>query len=927
MPAVALLAPLVTGLWLLEGTATVSPSAEPEPDEGAAGSATEPDEGATGSAREPEGSAREPAEVEADQALVPPELLEFHEATYPPQAARERLGGRVVLLLTLDVEGRVSEAEVETPAGHGFDRAAREAALRFRFAPARRGSTPIPARIRYVYEFEAPPPLTGELVGHVALPDQGHPPAVGVEVVLVASDGQRRRARTDLHGEVRFEDLPEGSYALSVDAPELGSATQKVAVRAGTTITPRIELRAPEVPAAIDVVVEGESEAERLRSSAQAVQVIETEQARRETADLGEVLARAKGVGIRRGGGLGSGTQLSLGGLTGDQIRVFLDGVPLELAGYPFGLANVPVDLVDRVEVYRGVVPIRFGADALGGAVNLVSEEQRPGVHGAASYQGGSWETHRLSLSGGYRHERTGLYARAAGFFDAAANDYPIDVEVADTQGRLSPARVHRFHDAYRAMGTNLELGVTGRRWAERLSIRGFVTDFTKQLQHNVVMTVPYGDVEYGTRAAGGMLRYEQPLADAVRLSVVGGYAGGRSTFVDVGECAYDWFGQCVLERPAPGELGPGPTDQVVWDHGGFGRADLRWRARPHHALELSVAPTYATRTGRDRTLDDPEARDPLTARRDLFGLVTGLAHTLDAFEERLENVAFVKGYVQLARAEEPLPGGTRRERDRDTARFGLGDALRYRFLDWLYAKASYEWATRLPRADEIFGDATLVLANLQLEPETSHNANLGLTLDARETRAGAWRLDANGFLRDADQLIVLLGNDTFFRHENVYRARSVGLEAGAGWTSPGDYVVLDGNVTYQDFRNVSSEGTFGDFEGDRIPNRPYLLANGAARLQFSGVATERDELSLQWNTRYVHEFFRGWESIGLVQFKQVVDAQWLHSIALSYMVRGEHVTVSFTGEVHNLTDRLAFDYFGVQRPGRSFYLKSTLRF
>lgn len=882
---------------------------------------------------EPEGRVSDGAQVEAhesdpDQALTPPSLLEFHEAAYPVVAERARLEGRVVLMLTIDAEGRVTAAEVDRPAGHGFDEAAREAARRFRFTPARRGSTPVPAQLRYTYDFQLPPPpTTGQIVGHVVLPDEGRPPATGVEVILVGSEGQRQSTRTDPEGEFRFEQLPAGSYELRVISTELGTASAEVSVTPGTATTPELSLLAPTDSNTIEVVVTGESEAQRLRESAQAVQVIETEQAKRETADLGEVLARAQGIGIRRGGGLGSSTRLSLNGLTGDQIRLFLDGIPLELAGYPFGIANVPVDQVERVEVYRGVVPVRLGADALGGAVNLVGEDPRPGVHGGASYQAGSFDTHRVTLSGSYLHVPTGLFARAAGFFDASANDYPVDVEVADLQGRLSPARVRRFHDGYRAMGTNVELGVVGRRWADRLSVRGFVADFSKELQHNVVMTVPFGEIEYGRRTAGATLRYEHHLSEALRLSLVGGYTWGRFDILDVGECAYDWFGQCIVSRPQPGEIGPGPIDQVQWDHSGFGRLGLHWQARPHHALELSIAPTYTTRTGEDRTLDDSMDRDPLTARRDLFGLVSGLAYTLDAFEERLENVAFVKSYAQLARTEDPIPGGELRERNRNTGRAGLGDALRVRVLDWLYAKTSYEWATRLPRPDEIFGNAALIVPNLELRPEVSHNVNLGLTLDARETRAGAWRLDANGFVRDADQLIILVGNDTFFSYQNVFRARSVGVEAGAGWTSRGEYVALDGNVTYQDFRNVSRDGTFGDFEGDRIPNRPYLFAHGAARLQFRGVATERDELAVQWNTRYVHEFFRGWESVGQVQFKQVVDAQLLHSLALSYLVRGDRITVTFTGEVQNLTDSLAFDFFGVQRPGRALYFKSTLSF
>src|SRR5262249_14036852 len=138
-------------------------------------------------------------------------------------------------------------------------------------------------------------------------------------------------------------------------------------------------------------------------------------------------MARTQGVSVRREGGLGSGTRFSLNGLTDDQIRFFLDGVPLDLAGYPFGLANVPVNLVERAEIYRGVVPIRFGADALGGAVNLVTEKITPGTHGSASYQVGSFGTHRATLALRHLDAESGFFARASGFFDYAKNDYAVD--------------------------------------------------------------------------------------------------------------------------------------------------------------------------------------------------------------------------------------------------------------------------------------------------------------------------------------------------------------------------------------------------------------------------------------------------------------------------------------------------------------------
>jgi vitamin B12 transporter len=438
-------------------------------------------------------------------------------------------------------------------------------------------------------------------------------------------------------------------------------------------------------------------------------------------------------------------------------------------------------------------------------------------------------------------------------------------------------------------------------------------------------MTVPYGEATYGETSAGTNLRYKQPLGHGISVDAVGGYTYIRGDFVDLGSCVYDWFGRCVRERREPGETGDRPYDQLYWDHSGFGRANLSWQIRDQHALRLALAPTYFTRTGDERAQSDLEVRDPLTAERQLLTLVNGVEYEADLFDDRLENIFFVKQYVQLLKSEEPLAGDVYRRRDRDTHRFGIGNGLRYRFSDWLYAKASYEWATRLPNPEEVFGDNVFVRANLELEAETSHNFNLGYALDTPESEVGVFRSTANAFLREADQLIVLLGLDRNQSYQNVFGARSMGIEGAAGWTSAGEYVTLDGNVTYQDFRNTSAQGTFGEYKGDRIPNRPYLFANCSARLQFRGVVAAKDEISLSWNSRYVHEYFRGWESVGLVEFKAVTPAQFVHSAGLGYLIDNDTASISWNIEAQNLSNEQVYDFFGVQRPGRAFYAKMTV--
>ncbi len=655
-------------------------------------------------------------------------------------------------------------------------------------------------------------------------------------------------------------------------------------------------------------------------SSAEAVTVVRLKQAQKQSADLGEVMARTQGVAVRRSGGLGSGTRFSLNGLYDDQIRFFVDGVPLDAAGFAFGVASVPVNLIDRVEIYRGVVPIRFGADALGGAVNLVTPA-RWERRASASYQVGSFGTYRFALDARDRHEKTGLVAGISLLFDHARNDYPVEVEVPDARGRLSPATVTRFHDGYRAWGGSLEAGVVERSWARKLLLRLFSSTYDKELQHNPVMTVPYGEVSYGESVRGATLRYEHALARGLELEAI--VSGSRRTidFVDRGAWVWDWLGRRVREHRVAGEIDAVARDRTTIQDTVLARATLSWTVAPKHVVRLGVSPTFTTRKG-DERVETPGERDPLNARRELFTLVSGLEYQVDAFGDRLENVLFAKGYLMRARSDEILPGSIVRPLASDAHDVGFGDALRLRVTPWLLAKASYEYARRLPRPDEIFGNGILVVPNLTLEPEISHNGNVGPRVELKKTPIGDLTIDVNSFVRDSDRLIVLLGNDRFYSYQNVYRARARGVESALAWTSPERHASVDGTFTWQDVRNASSEGAFADFAGDRIPNRPWMFGSWGARLRAFDLMARGDVLEPFYVGRWVHEVYRGWESQGLRQFKQSVPSQTTHSIGASYSVHGDHARITSTFEVQNLTDAKVYDFFGVQRPGRAVFFK-----
>ena len=674
--------------------------------------------------------------------------------------------------------------------------------------------------------------------------------------------------------------------------------------------------------AAEQIEIVDKSEAVQQRESARAVTVIDTRQARERTADLGEVLSRSSGVQVRRDGGLGSTSRLSLNGLQGDQIRFFLDGVPLHFAGWGLGIANVPVELVQRIEVHRGVVPVALGADALGGAIDLVTDPSW--VDGAAaSYQIGSFGTHRLTTTARVRDASTGLALGLGLSIDRATNDYPIDVEVTEElgdphPGRVHPARVRRFHDRYAAAGASLEAGVVDRGPVNRALLRLHTTDVDKELQHNVVMSIPYGEATYGEVVRGATVDVQLERGDW-RGRVLGGVARRTIDFEDLSTAVYNWYGEPVDQNRA-GEIEDKPFHQRIRETGMFARLSAEYAIGEHQRVRATIAPTAATRSGTDFLDPNPGGRDPLSARRDLLQVVTGVEHDLRGFDDRLHNIGFVKHYASWTDAEDLRQGYMFVPVEQRVRRFGIGDSVRYRLSPRLALKASYEWATRLPTVDEVFGDGVLIQPNLALAPERSHNANLGAQLGS-EGRFGAVSAEANLFARLADNLILVLGTDHDLSNYNVFAARILGVEGTAGWQVPGEWASVDGSVTVQDIRNASDQGTFGAYEGDRLPNRPWLLGSLAGTVRRRDLVRDRDELALFANSRYVHEFFRGWESAGLRRSKQVVEWQLVHSVGLTYAMRGATSVVT-TLELANVTDASAFDSYGVQRPGRALYLK-----
>lgn len=118
-----------------------------------------------------------------------------------------------------------------------------------------------------------------------------------------------------------------------------------------------------------------------------SVTVIRPDDYKGEQKTLPDLLKTVPGVHVREVNGKGQYTTVSIRGSTAAQVGVFIDGVLTNLGGdAAVDISTIPVRNVERIEVYRGYIPSRFGGTYMGGVINIVTK--RPAKANVAAEAG-----------------------------------------------------------------------------------------------------------------------------------------------------------------------------------------------------------------------------------------------------------------------------------------------------------------------------------------------------------------------------------------------------------------------------------------------------------------------------------------------------------------------------------------------------------
>lgn len=723
---------------------------------------------------------------------------------------------------------------------------------------------------------------------------------------------------------------PAGEYTLVVSAIGYKTVEKPVKLMRGerTKMNVVISPQATE----LDEVVVVSNGVTRLKRSAFNAVALDTKALQNSTQNLSEALAQAPGMKIRESGGVGSDMQLMMDGFTGKHIKIFIDGVPQEGVGSSFGLNNIPVNYAERIEVYKGVVPVGFGTDAIGGVINIITKKNRNKWFLDASYSYGSFNTHKSYVNFGQTF-RSGLTYEINVFQNYSDNNYYVDTPVKDfTTGAINKKKIEhvkRFHDTYHNEAVIGKIGFVDKKWADRLMFGFTYSHMYKDIQTGVRQEVVFGGKYRKGYSIMPSLDYRKRDFFVRGLDVVltANYNKNMTNNVDTSSYEYNWRGEMrPLRMPGEQSYQNTRSDNNNWN----GTLTANYRIGKAHTFTFNHVINAFRRSNQSLLNEGSEANAiPKETRKNISGLSYRLMPTehwnLSVFGKYYNQ--FIAGPVATSSAQDDYIRTTN-----SVSAMGYGAAGTYFILKSLQAKLSYEKAYRLPTNEEMFGDEDLETGDISLRPENSDNVNLNLSYNETFGKHSVY-VEGGLIYRNTKDYIQRNISDlsggkygaTYVNHGRVEtKGYNISVRYGfANWVSVG------GNFTQMNVRDNVKTVTSGTNQesltyGARMPNLPYQFANSDVTFYWRNLWKKGNTLSVTYDNLYMHSFPLYSEAVGS-ESEFVVPTQFSHNLTLSYGIQNGRYNISF--ECRNLTNEKLYDNFSLQKAGRAFYGKVRVYF
>ena len=722
---------------------------------------------------------------------------------------------------------------------------------------------------------------------------------------------------------------PAGRYTIVFSCVGYEKTEKNVEIKKGDRVKLNVKLK-PSTQLG-EVIVVG-NQISKVKNSAFNATAVNTQELVNTTKTLGDALAKAPGMKIRESGGVGSDMAVTMDGFSGKHVKVFIDGVPQEGVGSSFGLNNIPVNFADRIEVYRGVVPVGFGADAIGGVINIVTPRRQRKWFVDASYSFGSFNTHKSYVNFG-QTLRNGFKYEVNLFQNYSDNNYWIDSPVEDFAtgaiNRKNKEHVRRFNDTYHNEAVLAKVGFVNKSWADRLLLGFNYSHMYKEIQTGVRQEIVYGQKHRHGHSLMPSIEYAKRnlLVKGLDLSFNANYNRDYTTNVDTASVKYNWRGE-TDRLNAPGEQSYQLSQSI--NNNWSATFTANYRLSQNHLFTINDVFNSFNRSNEDLRYDPPS--------KDEFSKVTS-KNIVGLSYRYMPNTKFnfsVFGKQYHIHASGPIATSSAQDvyqlSSRSIDHFGYGAAGTWFMPLGFQLKASYEKAYRLPTIEEMFGDEDLEMGDISLKPEASHNVNLNLSYNAAfgsnivYVEGGFIYRDTHDYIQR--NILALSGGKSAATYVNYGRVDTKGFNISARY-SYSRWVSLGGNFSLMNVRDnmpTAQGSTVANIAyKERVPNLPYLFADSDVNFYWHGLGGKGNVLTVTYDNQYTHSFTYYSANIGSRNDDYTVPDQFAHNLMVSYGIRNGRYNLSL--ECRNFTNAALYDNFSLQKAGRAFYGKVRIYF
>jgi outer membrane cobalamin receptor len=677
-----------------------------------------------------------------------------------------------------------------------------------------------------------------------------------------------------------------------------------------------------------DIHVVENTVVDEMRTSPEAVTIIDASELRGRAISLEDALDRSAGIKVRSSGGLGSGTRVMIHGLEGDRVQIFIDGSPLNAPKGTFNLDDIPIDLIERIEVYKGIVPARFGGDGIGGAVNVVIRDFEPDYMDL-SYSLGSFNTHRASWVIKKNFDKIGYRTGVGGLFNYSDNDYTFKNPYWDD------IVVTRQNDMFTSLVVAVPQKFT-KLWFDEIALEPIFLMGRKEIQgvrenYKHVTSDYWGlALEFKFEKDGFFSKNLQFEYSGLALPL------GEMHFIDTSHYRYDFFGDSIPSPIGQGEEGFWPNNSEDKLKELRQRLNMTYTVNEQHAVNLNSAARYAQMTFSDPLADEHAGFTTSKHPSQLFSLVTGLTWEANTKSSKLTNIAGVKAfyYNTSVPGDGKMEGGTLTEQELEVKEnnqldFGFSEAVRWKPIEQLSLKASWQLTYKLPNHDELFGDGKLVYPSPELKPEKANNINVGIYFDRREFLfLHRLRFETTGFLRFVEDMIKLTHGSMGAAYSNSPKVNIQGFDVDLKLDVT-RWLYAYGNVTLQDSRDAleylpgtRTPNPTCDLKEPNMPGFFYNLGIEIHTANLFGVFGKRQYSKVFWDAQYVDEFLYNYE-LSVHQNRRVPRSFVQHAGIHQSFLDDRFIICS---EIHNIFDKEKVSLYRMPLPGREFSLKVRMQ-